>query len=121
MVTIRIVSGCYGARVDGKLAVIEKGHTVDVHEDEAAYLVDLGVAVVEKEPVLKEAPADDDEEKKLQDMSFEQLKKLAADRGLPVGKLRSKKNIIKALEEADASEEDGDEEPPSLGAEAPVL
>lgn len=52
MVTIRIVSGCYGARVDGKLAVIEKGHTVDVHEDEAAELVGLGVAVYTKEPVL---------------------------------------------------------------------
>ena len=139
MVTVRIVSGCYGARIDGKHSVIDKGQTVDVHEDEAAYLVEAGVAVVVKEPVLNEsAPGTDKDdgsvddvvtgkldEKDLQEMTVSQLKKLAADCGLKVGRdLRTKEKLIKALAgltvSAPAEEDDG-EEPPSLGAEAPVI
>ncbi|MBR1589507.1 MAG: hypothetical protein IJ657_00285 [Acidaminococcaceae bacterium] len=125
MVTVRIVSGCYGARVDGKHKVITKGQTVAVHEDEAAYLCSLGVAVIEKEPVLSSDSHDTggtgkdegdtsnrDEnaatdgliegrlsEDELREMSYEQLKKMAIDCGLQPGKLKSKENIIKALAE----------------------
>lgn len=134
MTLIRIVSGNYGARpAGGRLTVITKGNTVEVPDDEAARLVNLGVAAYVKEPVLmaetvpasvsEDAPSDtpDEEvneapEESLEDMPFEQLKQLAKESGLPVGKLRSRTNIIKALQEL----EDGDK-PPSMDAEDVVV
>jgi len=137
MTLIRIVSGCYAAHPNGgRLQVIDKGQTVEVSEDEAARLVNLGVAAYVKEPVLmadlptapvpEAAPSDTPDkelneapeapEESLEDMPFDQLKQLAKDSGLSVGTLRSRKNIIAALREL----EDG-EEPPSMEAEAPVL
>ena len=62
------------------------------------------------------------DEEELRKMPFDQLKKLAVDCGLQVGKLRSRENIVKALAEMDtfvSAEEDG-EEPPIMEAEAPV-
>ena len=50
MTLIRIVSGCYAAHPNGgRLKVIDKGQTVEVSEDEAARLVNLGVAAYVKE------------------------------------------------------------------------
>ena len=149
MTLIRIVSGCYAAHPNGgRLKVIDKGQTVEVSEDEAARLVNLGVAAYVKEPVLMadipSAPVSEDatsdtpeaeennatedlipghlDEEELRKMPFDQLKKLAVDCGLQVGKLRSRENIVKALAEMDtfvSAEEDG-EEPPIMEAEAPV-
>lgn len=137
MTLIRIVSGCYAAHPDGgRLKVIDKGQTVEVSEDEAARLVNMGVAAYVKEPVLMadipSAPVSEDatsdtpdeevneapevHEESLEDMPFEQLKQLAKESGLPVGKLRSRTNIIKALQEL----EDGDK-PPSMDAEDVVV
>lgn len=134
MTLIRIVSGNYGARpAGGRLTVITKGNTVEVPDDEAARLVNLGVAAYVKEPVLMAetvpAPVSEDAtsdtpdeevneapEESLEDMPFEQLKQLAKESGLPVGKLRSRTNIIKALQEL----EDGDK-PPSMDAEDVVV
>lgn len=134
MTLIRIVSGCYAAHPDGgRLKVIDKGQTVEVSEDEAARLVNMGVAAYVKEPVLMadipSAPVSEDAtsdtpdeevneapEESLEDMPFEQLKQLAKESGLPVGKLRSRTNIIKALQEL----EDGDK-PPSMDAEDVVV
>lgn len=134
MTLIRIVSGCYAAHPNGgRLKVIDKGQTVEVSEDEAARLVNLGVAAYVKEPVLMadipSAPVSEDAtsdtpdeevneapEESLEDMPFEQLKQLAKESGLPVGKLRSRTNIIKALQEL----EDGDK-PPSMDAEDVVV
>lgn len=137
MTLIRIVSGCYAAHPDGgRLKVIDKGQTVEVSEDEAARLVNMGVAAYVKEPVLMadipSAPVSEDAtsdtpdeevneapeapEESLEDMPFEQLKQLAKESGLPVGKLRSRTNIIKALQEL----EDGDK-PPSMDAEDVIV
>ena len=137
MTLIRIVSGCYAAHPNGgRLKVIEKGQTVEVSEDEAARLVNLGVAAYVKEPVLmaeippapvsEAAPSDtpDEElneapeapEESLEDMNFDQLKQLAKENGLPVGKLRSRANIIKALRELEE-----DDKPPSMEAEDVVV
>ena len=134
MTLIRIVSGNYGARpAGGRLTVITKGNTVEVPDDEAARLVNLGVAAYVKEPVLmaettpepvsEVAPSDtpDEEENEapeesLEEMPFDQLKQMAKDAGLPVGKLRSRKNIIDALQNM----EDGDK-PPSMEAGDVVL
>lgn len=149
MTLIRIVNGCYAAHPNGgRLQVIDKGQTVEVPEDEAARLVQMGVAAYVKEPVLmadlpiepipEAAPSDTPEaeendatddlipghldEEELRKMPFDQLKKLASDCGLQVGKLRSRENIVKALAEMEtfvSAEEDG-EEPPVMEAEAPV-
>ena len=137
MTLIRIVSGCYAAHPDGgRLKVIDKGQTVEVSEDEAARLVNMGVAAYVKEPVLmaeippapvsEAAPSDtpDEEENEapeapeesLEDMNFDQLKQLAKENGLPVGKLRSRANIIKALRELEE-----DDKPPSMEAEDVVV
>lgn len=148
MCEIRIVSGTYGMNVDGRIAVVRSKQTCEVPEKEAARLVKLGVAVYVKEPVLvaetpavgdavyetgdtpeaEENDATDDlipghlDEEELRKMPFDQLKKLASDCGLQVGKLRSRENIVKALAEMEtfvSAEEDG-EEPPVMEAEAPV-
>ncbi len=136
MTLIRIVSGNYAAHPDGRLKVITRGNTVEVPEDEAARLVEMGVAAYVKEPFLmaetpsapvsESAPSDtpDEEENEapeapdesLENMTFDQLKQLAKDAGLPVGKLRSRKNIVDALQKM----EDGDK-PPSMKAEDVVL
>ena len=148
MCEIRIVSGTYGMNVNGRIAVVRREQTCEVPEEEAARLVSLGVAVDVKERVLvaetpavgdaenetgdtpeaEETDATDDlipghlDEEELKKMPFEQLKKLATDCGLQVGKLRSRENIVKALAEMEtfvSAEEDG-EEPPVMEAEAPV-
>ena len=148
MCEIRIVSGTYGMNVNGRIAVVRREQTCEVPEEEAARLVSLGVAVYVKEPVLvaetpavgdavnetgdtpeaEENDATDDlipghlDEEELRKMPFDQLKKLASDCGLQVGKLRSRENIVKALAEMEtfvSAEEDG-EEPPVMEAEAPV-
>jgi hypothetical protein len=148
MCEIRIVSGAYGMNVNGRIVVVRSQQTCEVPEEEAARLVKLGVAVYVKEPVLvAETPAVGDaedetgdtpeaeeidatedlipghlDEEELRKMPFDQLKKLAVDCGLQVGKLRSRENIVKALAEMDtfvSAEEDG-EEPPIMEAEAPV-
>ena len=137
MTLIRIVNGCYAAHPNGgRLKVIDKGQTVEVSEDEAARLVNMGVAAYVKEPVLmaeippapvsEAAPSDtpDEEENEapeapeesLEDMNFDQLKQLAKENGLPVGKLRSRANIIKALRELEE-----DDKPPSMEAEDVVV
>lgn len=137
MTLIRIVNGCYAAHPNGgRLQVIDKGQTVEVPEDEAARLVQMGVAAYVKEPVLmadlptepipEAAPSDtpDEEENEapeaceesLEDMPFDQLKQLAKDAGLPVGKLRSRKNIIEALQNLE-----DDDKPPSMEAEDVVV
>lgn len=135
MTLIRIVNGCYAAHPNGgRLQVIDKGQTVEVPEDEAARLVQMGVAAYVKEPVLmadlppapvpEAAPSDTPdeevneapEEESLETMPFDQLKQLAKEAGLPVGKLRSRRNIIDALEKM--AEED---KPPAMEAEDVVL
>ena len=134
MTLIRIVNGCYAAHPNGgRLQVIDKGQTVEVPEDEAARLVQMGVAAYVKEPVLMadipSAPVSEDAtsdtpdeevneapEESLEKMPFDQLKQIAKDAGLPVGKLRSRKNIIDALQNM----EDGDK-PPSMEAGDVVL
>ena len=148
MCEIRIVSGTYGMNVNGRIVVVRSQQTCTVPEKEAARLVELGVAEYVKEPVLmaetppvgdavcetgdtpeaQENDATDDlipghlDEEELRKMPFDQLKKLASDCGLQVGKLRSRENIVKALAEMEtfvSAEEDG-EEPPVMEAEAPV-
>lgn len=149
MSEIRIVSGTYGMNVNGRIKAIRSGQICEVSKEEAARLVGLGVAVYVKEPVLMaETPPGDDavnetgdtpeaeendatddlipahlDEDDLREMPFDQLKKLAADCGLQVGKLKSRENIVKALAEQECfvSAEDDGEEPPAMDAEAPVV
>ncbi len=148
MTKVRIVSGGYGAHENGRVKLYLRGQEAEVSQEEAERLVKLGVAEFVKEPVLmaETLPVDDavsetgdtpeadgndatddlipghldgDELKKL---PFDKLKKLATDCGLPVGRLRSRDNIVKALVEMEtfvSAEEDG-EEPPSMDAEAPI-
>ncbi len=148
MTLIRIVNGCYAAHPNGgRLKVVDKGQTVEVTEDEAARLVKMGVAAYVKEPVLMEeipsapvpeaAPSDTPDEQAneapdqnmvghldaevLKKMPFQNLKKLATDCGLQVGKLRSRENIIKALTEMEVYVDADDEMPPEIEAEDVVV
>lgn len=57
----------------------------------------------------------------LQEMTFENLKKLATDMKLPVKKLRSKQAIIQAITEETVYVDPEDEVPPVMDAEAPVV
>ncbi len=52
MVEIRIVNGVAAVHPDGEFKVVRRGQTATIAEDEAAELVELGVAVYTKEPVL---------------------------------------------------------------------
>ena len=61
------------------------------------------------------------DEEELRSMPFQQLKKLAADCGLQVGKLRSRENIVKALAEMTVFVDAEDEVPPSMEAEDVVV
>ena len=148
MTKVRIVSGGYGAHENGRVKLYLRGQEAEVSQEEAERLVKLGVAEFVKEPVLMaetlpvddavsetgdtpEAEADDAtglipghlDTEDLKKMPFDQLKKLAADCGLQVGKLKSRENIVNALAEMESyvsAEEDG-EEPPAMEAEAPVV
>jgi len=149
MTKVRIVSGGYGAHENGRVKLYRRGQEAEVSQEEAERLVKLGVAEFVKEPVLmaetpaagdtEEAPGDTPEteanhaggidspdgeaasmtEEELKALPFSELKKLAADFDLPVGKLKSRDNITKALLEAQVSEDE--EELPFLDAEAPVV
>lgn len=53
MKTVRIISGSYGADINGTTHLIERGQTCKVDDGEARRLVDMGVAVVVAESTAK--------------------------------------------------------------------
>ena len=112
---IRITNGTYGHSPilpDGSksryvVPVTRKSGPIDVDPDEAARLVELGVAeYVTGEPVkaekAPEAPAEETvtghlDGTDLESMSFAELKALAQDMGIETGKIKSKAAMIEAI------------------------
>lgn len=114
----------YGLRISGRNRLIRPGETAELPEDEARELISRELAEPcdappawaepeqEENPAAGESPA-------LEDMTVAQLKAMALDLGLDVSDCRRKQDLIDRIAGEDGVE-DG-EEPPELGAEAPVL
>lgn len=95
---VKIIQGAYGHRAAGShfLQLIHVGETCEVTAEEAERLAQLGVA--EKlEEKHEEEPFEDDDEVDVESLSFAELKELAEVMGLNVSKLRSKKDLIAAI------------------------
>lgn len=122
---IRIIAGVYGYRdQNGFLKPKGEGEVIDIDDTESERLIGLGVAS-SVEPVASQdsipdvlddsegdttpdeseaeeeaaSEATDDEYVDYNDMSFEELKESAELLGIDTSKLRSKKAVIKAIED----------------------
>ena len=118
---VKIVAGVYGYRdQNGFLKPKGEGEVIDIDDAEAERLIGLGVASA-VEPVASQdsipdvfddsegdttpdeseavSEATDDEYVDYNDMSFEELKESAELLGIDTSKLRSKKAVIKAIED----------------------
>ncbi len=146
MKTIKMISGSYGAdNGRGGVRVIDRGQFCCVDDAEADRLVAIGVAVLAVATPQEtqcetgtggNAPNEEAQQKdtashldvgQLSAMTNAQLKRLAEDMALDASKCRVKNDyvaLISAAEVAGSEEsdtvEDG-EQPPELGAEAPVV
>lgn len=129
MKTVRILSGAYGLRANGRTNLVLKGNTCCVEDDEAKRLVDLGAAVVvgEAAPKPTEKPAaieadepaeteeddadvEDDEEIELETMTNAQLIAMCKEMGINTKTLTNKTKLINAIKAKQ-------DEMPDLGAE----
>ena len=122
---VKIVAGVYGYRdQNGFLKPKGEGEVIDIDDTEGERLIELGVASA-VEPVASQdsipdvfddsegdttpdeseaeeeavSEATDDEYVDYNDMSFEELKESAKLLGIDTSKLRSKKAVIKAIED----------------------
>ena len=122
---VKIIAGVYGYRDrNGFLKPKGEGEVIDIDDTEAERLIELGVASA-VEPVASQdsipdafddsegdttpdeseaeeeavSEATDDEYVDYNDMSFEELKESAELLGIDTSKLRSKKAVIKAIED----------------------
>ena len=122
---VKIIAGVYGYRdQNGFLKPKGEGEVIDIDDTEAERLIELGVASA-VEPVAPQdsipdvfddsegytthdesedeeesvSEATDDEYVDYNDMSFEELKESAELLGIDTSKLRSKKAVIKAIED----------------------
>lgn len=120
---ITIISGAYGHNDNGIIRVVRPGGKVDLSEAEAKRLIAMGIAEPEEIPEEMKSPdgmlVGHLDSEMLNTMPFEQLKQMATDAGLQVGKLKSRENIVAALVEQDSFAEA--EEVPDLNAEDPVV
>lgn len=125
---IKIVAGVYGYRdQNGFLKPKGEGEVIDIDDTEAERLIELGVASAvelvasqgsipdafddsEGDTTPDESEAEEeavseatgDEYVDYNDMSFEELKESAELLGIDTSKLRSKKAVIKAIEDLSA-------------------
>ena len=111
---IKIIKGSYGLRRGMVVEAIHAGTTIEIGKDKEERLVRLGVAVyvnAEETDVLQpneEAPAVTQDEDEVVDefpeynesMKLSDLKKVAEAYGVDASSMRSKKDIIEAIEAA---------------------
>lgn len=114
----------YGLRLNGRNRLIRPGETADLPEDEARELISRELAEPCSAPPAWTEPEQEEssapgEAPALEEMTVAQLKTMALDLGLDVSDCRRKQDLIDRIAGEDGVE-DG-EEPPELGAEAPVL
>lgn len=110
---VRIISGTYGHRPilpNGKkshyVIPVKAGEApIDLDKAEADRLIGLGVAeavkIEENKALETEAPEGASESKteglSLEEMSFNELKALAQEKGIDIGGIRSKAGLVKAI------------------------
>lgn len=95
---VRIVSGTYGRRENGRLNPVQKGCSCILDENEAKRLISLGVAVQmpdEDEP-HEQTPAERD--RILLDMTKTELKALAKEQGIDLTGCKTKMEMVIRLE-----------------------
>ena len=111
---IKIIKGSYGLRRGMVVEAVPAGTTIEIGKDKEERLVRLGVAVyvnAEETDVLQpneEAPAVTQDEDEVVDefpeynesMKLSDLKKVAEAYGVDASSMRSKKDIIEAIEAA---------------------
>ena len=129
---ILITNGTYGHSPmlpDGRkspyvVPVNRKNGPIDVESEEAARLVEEGIAeyvtgeTAGKPQIAEEKPEGEalKNETPLEEMTFAQLKEIAKGMGIDVGKIKSKAALIEALS-ADAGEGEDAEALPDLDAQ----
>lgn len=101
---IQMVKGTYGRVVNGAVEAMTK-HSAPftLSEKREAELVAAGVAVKVTEPAQVETPARADT---YESMKMAELRKVAADLGVDVTAVKSKKEVIAILRAAKAQEPD---------------
>jgi hypothetical protein len=115
---IKIIRGVYGARQNGRVVpVTNKSEPIQLTEKEEARLVKAGFAeyvnASQEQATATPEPAaapEQPETKPLEKMNFEELKALAAEKGLDV-KSNKKADYIAALQEAEDDAEDQEPAP----------
>lgn len=147
---IEIISGSYGWRKtkDAMPKLVERGGVCEVDEAEARRLVALGVAAIVHEadeaPVAssstvesgdtpcadmpsEENGAESDaaahlDAKQLQALTVAQLKAMAEEMGIATAKLKKKDDLIAAITAVSVEPgAAGEDTPPALGLEAPIV
>lgn len=108
---IKIIKGSYGMRVGKIVKAISAGTTIEIGEEKEARLVRIGVAeyVTDDEQVadLNEAPdldadveVSDELPEYSESMKLSDLRKVAEAYGVDASAMRTKKEVIEAIEEA---------------------
>ena len=108
---IKIIKGSYGLRRGATVEAIHAGSTIEIGKDKEERLVRLGVAVYVTDDVTKaepivEAPEEaqdevvDDVPEYNESMKISDLKKVAEAYGIDASSMRSKKDVIEAIEAA---------------------
>ncbi len=131
MPKVRIIAGTYGRRVRGIIRPAGPGECCDVSFDEAYRLIRLGVAEFADEPEAApvepektpDEPAETTEPEEsaadYSDMTINELRQIAKDRGITGTARKNKGDLIEILLAFDAEADDDGEEPPELSAEVP--
>ena len=132
MKTVKILSGGYGLKTNGRTSLILKGQTCTVDDGEADYLAGIGAAVIvgpadtdkkaeaPKEPEVPEGgnqaegeddtAEDEEEEIELETMTNKQLEAICKEMGINTKTLTNKTKLINAIKAKQ-------DEMPDLGAE----
>ncbi len=123
MKQIQIINGIYGHRDGGRIISVEAGAVISVPDDEAARLIQMGIAIAvqtkdsEKSDYIGISDGHFTEENLIQ-MTKAELAELAADLGTDISGCKNKTEIVAALLEVEIPPQ---EDVPELGAEDPVL
>ena len=111
---IKIIKGSYGLRRGMVVEAIHAGTTIEIGKDKEERLVRLGVAVYVGDNVtdapdeaITEAPAETQDDEIVDEfpeynetMKLSDLKKVAEAYGIDASSMRSKKEVIEAIEDA---------------------
>ena len=120
MKQIQITNGIYGHRDGGRITPVQAGAVISVPDDEAARLIQMGIAIAAQTQDNNTIDISDGHftEESLMRMTKAELAELAADLGTDISGCKNKTEIVAALLEVEIPPQ---EDAPELGAEDPVL